>query len=134
MIHHSFGLYEALSDTSMLSNVLLISWSLNLGILSVLLPLPCLLLVKKLNYHRHIDWACWSWKLFCSFEDATLGHRCLITRLTSVIPVLICCVSLSAGQSAEQEHEALNNLMINSQAFLSLVFTIFNVTIIDDDK
>lgn len=48
-----------------------------------------------------------------------LWARRLITRLISVIPVLI-CVSLSAGQSAEQEHEALNNLMINSQVFLSL--------------
>ncbi len=47
-----------------------------------------------------------------------LWARRLITRLISVIPVLI-CVSLTAGQSAQQEHQALNTLMNNSQVFLS---------------
>lgn len=44
--------------------------------------------------------------------------RRLLTRLLSVIPVLICVV-LSSGQSTVKEHEALNNLMNNSQVFLA---------------
>ena len=44
--------------------------------------------------------------------------RRLVTRLISVIPVLI-CVLLTRGDTVVEEHEALNNLMNNSQVFLA---------------
>lgn len=44
--------------------------------------------------------------------------RRLVTRLISVVPVLI-CVLLFSGKSVIEEHEALNNLMNNSQVFLA---------------
>jgi len=47
-----------------------------------------------------------------------LWLRRLVTRLLSVIPVLI-CVMLTSGKSAIAEHEALNDLMNNSQVFLA---------------
>ena len=47
-----------------------------------------------------------------------LWLRRLVTRLISVIPVLICVV-LTSGKSAIAEHTALNNLMNNSQVFLA---------------
>ncbi|WP_459797924.1 divalent metal cation transporter, partial [Pediococcus parvulus] len=47
-----------------------------------------------------------------------LWLRRLVTRLISVIPVLI-CVMLTSGKSAIAEHIALNDLMNNSQVFLA---------------
>ncbi|KAA9299619.1 MULTISPECIES: Nramp family divalent metal transporter [Aerococcus] len=44
--------------------------------------------------------------------------RRLVTRLLSVIPVII-CVWVTQGQSTVEEHTALNNLMNNSQVFLA---------------
>lgn len=44
--------------------------------------------------------------------------RRLVTRLISVVPVLI-CVLLTRGDTVVEEHEALNNLMNNSQVFLA---------------
>lgn len=111
-----FGLYEALSDTSMLSNGLLISVAKS-GILSVLFAVALL----ASGQNSTITGTLTGQVIMEGFVHLKmpLWARRLITRLISVIPVLI-CVSLSAGQSAEQEHEALNNLMINSQVFLSL--------------
>ena len=111
-----FGLYKALSDTSMLSNGLLISVAKS-GILSVLFAVALL----ASGQNSTITGTLTGQVIMEGFVHLKmpLWARRLITRLISVIPVLI-CVSLSAGQSAEQEHEALNNLMINSQVFLSL--------------
>ena len=108
-----FGLYEALSDTSMLSNGLLISVAKS-GILSVLFAVALL----ASGQNSTITGTLTGQVIMEGFVHLKmpLWARRLITRLISVIPVLI-CVSLSAGQSAEQEHEALNNLMINSQVF-----------------
>ena len=47
-----------------------------------------------------------------------LWARRLITRLISVIPVLV-CVALTARESENQQHTALNLLMENSQVFLA---------------
>ena len=44
--------------------------------------------------------------------------RRLITRLLSVIPVII-CVLFTSGDSPLQQHIALNNLMNDSQVFLA---------------
>lgn len=111
-----FGLYEALSDTSMLSNGVLISVAKS-GILSVLFAVALL----ASGQNSTITGTLTGQVIMEGFVHLKmpLWARRLITRLISVIPVLV-CVSLSAGQSAEQEHEALNNLMINSQVFLSL--------------
>ena len=43
----------------------------------------------------------------------------LVTRLLSVIPVIFCVLTTS-NESVTQQHIAINNLMINSQVFLSL--------------
>ncbi len=110
-----FGLYEALSDTSTLSNGVLISVAKS-GILSTLFAIALLasgqnstitgtltgqVIMEGFIHMRMPMWA-----------------RRLLTRLLSVIPVLICVV-LSSGQSTVKEHEALNNLMNNSQVFLA---------------
>ena len=42
--------------------------------------------------------------------------RRMVTRLLSVIPVLI-CVLMTSGKSTVEEHIAINNLMNNSQVF-----------------
>lgn len=53
--------------------------------------------------------------------------RRLVTRLLSVVPVLI-CVSMTRGQTLKAQHEAINNLMNNSQVFLAfaLPFRLFH--------
>ena len=47
-----------------------------------------------------------------------LWARRLVTRLISVIPVLI-CVAMTGRETATQQHTALNLLMENSQVFLA---------------
>lgn len=110
-----FGLYAALSDTSMLSNGVLISVAKS-GVLSVLFAVALL----ASGQNSTITGTLTGQVIMEGFVHLKmpLWARRLITRLISVIPVLI-CVSLSAGQSAEQEHQALNTLMNNSQVFLS---------------
>lgn len=44
--------------------------------------------------------------------------RRLVTRLISVIPVMV-CVLLTRSDNPIEEHQALNNLMNNSQVFLA---------------
>lgn len=110
-----FGLYEALSDTSTLSNGVLISVAKS-GILSVLFAVALL----ASGQNSTITGTLTGQVIMEGFVHLKmpLWARRLITRLISVIPVLI-CVSLTAGQSAQQEHQALNTLMNNSQVFLS---------------
>lgn len=47
-----------------------------------------------------------------------LWARRLITRLLSVVPVLL-CVAMTAGETELQQHHAINMLMENSQVFLA---------------
>ena len=58
-----------------------------------------------------------------------------MTRLVSVIPVLI-CVSLTANSSVAKQHFALNMLMENSQVFLAFAvpFTVIPLLILTDSR
>ena len=73
------------------------------------------------------------YKLLCVLSQ--LWARRLITRLLSVVPVLI-CVALTSGKSTIEEHEALNNLMNNSQVFLAfaLPFSMLPLVIMTGSK
>ncbi len=72
-----------------------------------------------------------------------IWFRRIITRLISVIPVMI-CVLVTSGRSTVEEHIAINNLMNNSQVFLAfalpfsmlplLIFTNSKVEMDDDFK
>ena len=64
-----------------------------------------------------------------------LWLRRLVTRLISVIPVLI-CVAMTSGKSAIDQHEALNTLMNNSQVFLAfaLPFSMLPLLMFTDSR
>lgn len=127
-----FGLYAALNNTQMLSNPILIHVA-KTGILSTLFAVALLAsgqnstitgtltgqIVMEGFIHLHMP----------------LWARRLMTRLVSVIPVLI-CVSLIANASVAQQHFALNMLMENSQVFLAFAvpFTIIPLLILTDNK
>ncbi|ARO01574.1 Nramp family divalent metal transporter [Lactiplantibacillus plantarum] len=110
-----FGLYEALSNTSMLSNGILISVAKS-GALSALFAIALL----ASGQNSTITGTLTGQVIMEGFVHMRmpLWLRRLVTRLISVIPVLI-CVLLTSGKSAIDEHTALNNLMINSQVFLA---------------
>lgn len=110
-----FGLYEALSNTSMLSNGVLIAVAKS-GVLSVLFAVALL----ASGQNSTITGTLTGQVIMEGFVHMRmpLWLRRLVTRLISVIPVLICVV-LTSGKSAIAEHTALNNLMNNSQVFLA---------------
>lgn len=64
-----------------------------------------------------------------------LWARRLITRLISIVPVLI-CVMITSGKGDLQEHEALNQLMNNSQVFLAfaLPFSMIPLLMMTDSR
>lgn len=110
-----FGLFEALSNASLLSNQLLINVAKS-GILSILFAVALLASGQNstitgtltgqiiMEGYVHMRMPLWL--------------RRLVTRLISVIPVLI-TVAMTAGDTAVQQHEALNDLLNNSQVFLA---------------
>ncbi len=115
MTLHFFGLYDALSTPSLLSNGLLADVA-KTGALSTLFAVALLasgqnstitgtltgqIIMEGFIHMRMPMWA-----------------RRLITRLLSVIPVLV-CVTMTKGYSLTQQHEAINNLMNDSQVFLA---------------
>lgn len=110
-----FGLYHALSDTSSLSNGILISVAKS-GILSILFAVALL----ASGQNSTITGTLTGQVIMEGFVHMKmpLWARRLVTRLISVVPVLI-CVSLTSGDTAIQQHEALNTLMNNSQVFLA---------------
>lgn len=110
-----FGLFQALSDTSMLSNGILISVAKS-GVLSILFAVALL----ASGQNSTITGTLTGQVIMEGFVHMRmpLWLRRLVTRLISVIPVLICVLSTS-GKSAIQEHVALNTLMNNSQVFLA---------------
>lgn len=110
-----FGLYEALSDTSTLSNGVLISVAKS-GILSVLFAVALL----ASGQNSTITGTLTGQVIMEGFihMQMPLWLRRLVTRLISVIPVII-CVMMTSGKSAIDEHTALNTLMNNSQVFLA---------------
>lgn len=127
-----FGLYAALSNTSMLSNPLLISVA-KTGVLSTLFAVALLAsgqnstitgtltgqIVMEGFIHLHMP----------------LWARRLVTRVISVIPVIL-CVGFTAKDTIAEQHFALNMLMQNSQVFLAFAvpFTIIPLLILTDNK
>ncbi|GEP18778.1 Nramp family divalent metal transporter [Pediococcus argentinicus] len=110
-----FGLFQALSDTSTLSNGVLIGVAKS-GILSVLFAVALL----ASGQNSTITGTLTGQVIMEGFVHMKMPIwlRRLITRLISVIPVLI-CVMMTSGKSAIDEHTALNDLMNNSQVFLA---------------
>ena len=127
-----FGLYDALSNTTMLSNPILISVA-KTGILSVLFAIALLASGQNstitgtltgqivMEGFIHLKMPLWARRLF--------------TRLLSVIPVIICVV-MTANYTVSQQHFALNMLLENSQVFLAFAvpFSIVPLLIMTDDK
>lgn len=127
-----FGLYHALSDPSMLSNPFLIAIA-KTGLLSTLFAIALLAsgqnstitgtltgqIIMEGFIHLHLP----------------IWLRRLVTRLLSVLPVLV-CVLLTSGKGTLQEHESLNTLMNNSQVFLAfaLPFSIVPLLMITNSQ
>ncbi|WP_281165579.1 Nramp family divalent metal transporter [Liquorilactobacillus sicerae] len=110
-----FGLFQALSDTSTLSNGVLIAVAKS-GVLSVLFAVALL----ASGQNSTITGTLTGQVIMEGFVHMRmpLWARRLVTRLISVIPVLI-CVSMTTKDTPIQQHEALNTLMNNSQVFLA---------------
>lgn len=127
-----FGLFDALSDTSTLSNGILIGVAKS-GILSTLFAVALL----ASGQNSTITGTLTGQVIMEGFVHMKmpLWLRRLVTRLISVIPVLI-CVMLTSNKSAVDEHTALNNLMNNSQVFLAfaLPFSMLPLLMMTDSE
>jgi len=127
-----FGLFQALSDTSTMSNGLLASVA-KTGILSTLFAVALL----ASGQNSTITGTLTGQVIMEGFVHMRmpLWLRRLVTRLISVIPVLI-CVMMTSGKSAIDEHVALNDLMNNSQVFLAfaLPFSMLPLLMMTDSK
>lgn len=127
-----FGLYTALSDTSTLSNGVLIAVAKS-GILSTLFAVALL----ASGQNSTITGTLTGQVIMEGFVHMRmpLWLRRLVTRLISVIPVLI-CVMLTSNKSMIDEHVALNNLMNNSQVFLAfaLPFSMLPLLLMTDSS
>ncbi len=110
-----FGLYDALNNTSMLSNPILISVAKS-SILSTLFAVALL----ASGQNSTITGTLTGQVIMEGFVHMKmpLWARRLVTRLISVIPVLI-CVAMTGRETTTQQHTALNLLMENSQVFLA---------------
>ncbi|WP_089088118.1 Nramp family divalent metal transporter [Secundilactobacillus pentosiphilus] len=127
-----FGLFQALSNSSMLSNPILISVAKS-GALSVLFAVALL----ASGQNSTITGTLTGQVIMEGFihMKMPLWARRLVTRLISVIPVLI-CVGMTSGETPIQQHEALNTLMNNSQVFLAfaLPFSMLPLLMMTDSK
>lgn len=127
-----FGLYEALSDTSTLSNGILIKVARS-GALSALFAVALL----ASGQNSTITGTLTGQVVMEGFVHMKmpLWARRLVTRLISVVPVLIAVLSTS-GQSEVQQHVTINNLMNNSQVFLAfaLPFSMIPLLMLTNSK
>ncbi|UQS82203.1 Nramp family divalent metal transporter [Bombilactobacillus folatiphilus] len=127
-----FGLYQALSDTSKLSNGILISVA-KTGVLSTLFAVALL----ASGQNSTITGTLTGQVIMEGFVHMKmpLWLRRLVTRVISVIPVLV-CVLMTSGQNKIQQHAALNDLMNNSQVFLAfaLPFSMLPLLMFTDSK
>ncbi|WP_125705891.1 Nramp family divalent metal transporter [Lacticaseibacillus daqingensis] len=127
-----FGLFEALSDTSTLSNGVLIAVAKS-GILSILFAVALL----ASGQNSTITGTLTGQVIMEGFVHMRmpLWARRLVTRLISVIPVLV-CVAMTSGLNKVDQHEALNTLMNNSQVFLAfaLPFSMLPLLMLTDSK
>ncbi|KRN02982.1 manganese transporter NRAMP [Levilactobacillus senmaizukei DSM 21775 = NBRC 103853] len=127
-----FGLFHALSDTTTMSNGVLSSVA-RTGILSTLFAVALL----ASGQNSTITGTLSGQVIMEGFVHMRmpLWLRRLVTRLLSVIPVLI-CVMLTSGKSVVDEHVALNDLMNNSQVFLAfaLPFSMLPLLMMTDSQ
>lgn len=127
-----FGLFHALNDTSTLSNGILIGVA-KTGVLSTLFAVALL----ASGQNSTITGTLTGQVIMEGFIHMRmpLWVRRLITRLISVVPVLI-CVMITSGKGDLQEHEALNQLMNNSQVFLAfaLPFSMIPLLMMTDSR
>lgn len=127
-----FGLYKALSDPSVMTNSLLAQVASS-GILSILFAVALL----ASGQNSTITGTLTGQIIMEGFVHmrVPIWLRRLITRLLSVIPVLV-CVFMTSGKSEVEEHIAINNLMNNSQVFLAfaLPFSMLPLLMFTDSR
>lgn len=127
-----FGLFEALSNPHIMSNGILAQVA-NTGVLSVLFAVALL----ASGQNSTITGTLTGQVIMEGFihMKVPLWMRRLITRLLSVVPVIL-CVWLTRGETEVQEHVAINNLMNNSQVFLAfaLPFSMIPVLIFTNSE
>ncbi|CAH1857037.1 Nramp family divalent metal transporter [Convivina intestini] len=111
-----FGLFQALKDPAFMSNSILADVA-KTGILSTLFAVALL----ASGQNSTITGTLTGQVVMEGFIHMRmpLWARRLITRVLSIIPVVI-CVMLTSRNSKIDQHEALNELMNNSQVFLAL--------------
>lgn len=127
-----FGLFDALNNTSVLSNGVLASVA-RTGVLSTLFAVALL----ASGQNSTITGTLTGQVIMEGFVHMKmpLWLRRLVTRLISVIPVLV-CVSMTSGESTIKQHEAINLLMTNSQVFLAfaLPFSMLPLLMMTDSE
>lgn len=127
-----FGLFKALSDPSVMNNSILAHVASS-GVLSILFAVALL----ASGQNSTITGTLTGQIIMEGFVHmrVPIWLRRLVTRLLSVIPVLI-CVFLTSGKSEVQEHIAINNLMNNSQVFLAfaLPFSMLPLLMFTDSR
>lgn len=116
-----FGLYEALSNPDALSNGVLMTVAKS-GLLSTLFAVALL----ASGQNSTITGTLTGQVIMEGFIHMRMPIwlRRLVTRLLSVVPVLI-CVILTSGKGTLEEHNALNQLMNDSQVFLAFALPFF---------
>ncbi|MDR2977537.1 MAG: Nramp family divalent metal transporter [Streptococcaceae bacterium] len=127
-----FGLFDALSTPSVLSNSILADVA-KTGALSVLFAVALL----ASGQNSTITGTLTGQIIMEGFVHMRmpLWARRLLTRLISVIPVLV-CVSLTKNLSLVDQHVAINSLMNDSQVFLAfaLPFSVLPLLILSSSK
>ncbi|SKA03477.1 manganese transport protein [Fructilactobacillus lindneri DSM 20690 = JCM 11027] len=111
-----FGLYDALKDPAIMTNGLLAGVA-KTGILSTLFAVALL----ASGQNSTITGTLTGQVVMEGFIHMRmpLWARRLVTRLLSIVPVLI-CVLMTSGESELAQHVAINDLMENSQVFLAI--------------
>lgn len=127
-----FGLFKALSDPTVMNNSILAHVASS-GILSILFAIALL----ASGQNSTITGTLTGQIIMEGFVHmrVPIWLRRLVTRLLSVIPVLI-CVLMTSGKSDVEEHIAINNLMNNSQVFLAfaLPFSMLPLLMFTDSR
>lgn len=127
-----FGLFDALSTPAVMSNSILAHVASS-GILSILFAVALL----ASGQNSTITGTLTGQIIMEGFVHmrVPIWLRRMVTRLISVIPVLI-CVLLTSGKSTVEEHIAINNLMNNSQVFLAfaLPFSMLPLLMFTDSR
>lgn len=127
-----FGLFEALSNPEIMTNSVLAHVA-GSGALSTLFAVALL----ASGQNSTITGTLTGQVIMEGFIHmrVPLWLRRMVTRLLSVVPVLI-CVMLTSGKSPVEEHIAINNLMNNSQVFLAfaLPFSMLPLLIFTNSK